>query len=271
MNNNDGQIPEFEKFPGSRVEKTGERVVPEEQDFAKAFETGVPEFAGNDFGGKVSEKNFGTASPENMYYGEAKGDDAENKRDEGIAEAGKILDLIGNIKVDEERLRKIYEFDADGAKYPGWELAQRLGVEAGDKPKGSAGEYELESGVNAPVNTSHSREGEVQAIKAIQELIGEVLEADKDYSELRMSGRGVVEQAKIENEKRGIEADRSANLAEILQGWAEYKKGQTESVPEAVMDEEGTEKEGQGETNETQLKEMKEIDSTKEHDATQKG
>ena len=229
MNNNDGQVPDFEKVPGSNAEAAGERNLPEEQDFSKSFEAGVPEFGG--FGGEVSERNFGIANAENMYYGEAQDGgletndgDSENGRDEGIAEAGAILNLIGNIKMTEDRLRKIYEFDADGAKYPAWELAQILDVAVGDKPKESTGGIEMEKSVNAPVDMERTREAEIHAIKAMQNQIRRMLGADEKYSGLSVSRSGVVEQIASENQANGVEADRATNLAEFLQGLASHEE-----------------------------------------------
>ena len=56
----------IEKFPGSNPE-TKEREIPPEQDFAKAFSDGVPEYAG---------EQFGVAHEGNEYYGEAEDEGA---------------------------------------------------------------------------------------------------------------------------------------------------------------------------------------------------
>ncbi len=72
----------FEKYPGIKPESVGERELAPEEDFNKAFETGVPEFAGNQFG----EKQFGQATPENLYYGEAKEDVKQEYKEDGAQE-----------------------------------------------------------------------------------------------------------------------------------------------------------------------------------------
>ena len=271
MNNNDGQVPDFEKVPGSNAEAAGERIIPEGQDFSKSFETGVPEFGG--FGGEVSERNFGIANAENMYYGEAQDGgletndgDSENGRDEGIAEAGAILNLIGNIKMTEDRLRKIYEFDADGAKYPAWELAQILGVAVGDKPKESTGGIEMEKSVNAPVDMERTREAEIHAIKAMQNQIRRMLGADEKYSGLSVSRSGVVEQIASENQANGVEADRATNLAEFLQGLASHEEREEEVGPGPELESENREA-GQDEN----INEQGEIIDNYDHEADSQG
>ena len=255
----------YEQYPGFKVESVGEREVAPSEDFEKSFETGVPPFAGEQ-GGEVQ---YGQATAENLYYGEAKDDEevkqgeAENKRDEGIAAAGMAVDLLGNPRVDDVMLRKIYEFNVDGSKNPILELKQMLGI-AGDQSEDLTGEYELESSENAPIEMERSFEGDRLAIKFLQELIGEVLNADVDYSELRASGHGVVEQAGRENEERGVEASRATNLAEILQGWAEYKKGKIESDKIEEETDEIREEEAVEENNEEKVNETGEFGETEE-------
>ncbi|MBR2855552.1 hypothetical protein IKE99_01250 [Candidatus Saccharibacteria bacterium] len=56
---------DFEKYPSGNAEVAGNSVPPE-QDFDKSFETGVPEFAGN---------QFGTANESNRFYGETVSND----------------------------------------------------------------------------------------------------------------------------------------------------------------------------------------------------
>ena len=55
----------FEMYPGGRFEKSGERDLADgEGDFEKAMQSGVPEFAG---------EQFGVANEKNEYYGESIG------------------------------------------------------------------------------------------------------------------------------------------------------------------------------------------------------
>ena len=170
----------FEKAPGFNAESVGERAVAPEQDFAKAFETGVPEFRGDGFSGaEVAGDKFGVANPDNLYYGEAKdeGDveagDAGVEFNEGVADAAALVEYGLNSAAQklgvETVVQKIRGFDASGREDPIGDLFKLLELPA-------------------PAATG-SHEGAFRALDDMKELIGEVEGADPRYEELRAGAR----------------------------------------------------------------------------------
>lgn len=215
MDNNG--INDYEKFPGKKFEATGERELAPEEDFSKSFETGVPEFAGNQFG----ETQFGQATPENLYYGEAKDDKVEmgEEFDKGIADAAALINYGLNAAARElgveTVVQKIKGFDASGRENPIADLFEYLGIDTPEEAKNientseaaEAGEQEFRSGVNNPgVNNSH--EGAFKALDDMKELISEVEGADPRYEELRAgaraAGKGYFEYAVSEFGTQGL-------------------------------------------------------------------
>jgi len=264
MNNNDGQIPDFEKFPGDGVEDTGERAVSPDQDFAKSFETGVPEFKGD---------RFGTANPENLYYGEAKDDISEGEKyDAGIADAAALinygLDAAAREMGVETVVQKIKSFDTSGRENPIGDLFTTLGVDTPEEVRKirdediatSAKEQEFREGVNAPV-INRSSEGVFKAIDDMKELIAEVEGADPRYEELRQgaraAGKGFFEYAVSELGTRG--------LTELFEALAQQReKGKTEDEGDMTeLDKvEGISENKEGEQRETLNPEILQPDET---------
>ena len=210
---------DFEKIPGKKFEAAGERELASEEDFSKSFETGVPEFAGD----KNRETQFGQATPENLYYGEAKDDkmnaETGEEYDKGIADAAALINYGLNAAARElgveTVVQKIKGFDASGRENPIADLFDCLGIDTPEEVKAvnnegdaaKASEQEFRSGVNNPgVNNSH--EGAFKALDDMKELIGEVEGADPRYEELRVNaraaGKGYFEYAVSEFGTRGL-------------------------------------------------------------------
>lgn len=201
---------EYEKYPGIDVEKKEELEVPPGQDFAKSFEEGVPEFVGE----QTTEVQYGQASPENLYYGEAKDDkkeaDAREEYDEGIADAAAIinygLDAAARDLGVETVVQKIKGFDASGREDPIGDLFRELGINSSEESQAVkdesaamvANETAFREGANNP-GQRRSPEGAFRALADMKELISEVEGADPRYEELRAgaksAGKGYFEYA----------------------------------------------------------------------------
>ena len=181
---------DFEKFPGSKVEKSGERVVPEEQDFTKSYEKGgVPEFAGD---------KFGMANETNEYYGETVEDE---EYDDDMANASALINYGLNAASREMGVEAVMQgiksFDSAGSDDPIGDLFRHLGVNTNeelddikDESYVSAPEeteFRNESGM--PKEVKKTKEGAFKAIEDMKELISEVEGADPRYDELRHNAR----------------------------------------------------------------------------------
>lgn len=109
----------IEKLPGTSPEISAERELPAKQDFAKNFESGVPPFAG---------ENFGTAHEGNDYYGESvdnsesEADEPESDYNESVASAASLinygLDAVAREKGVEAIVQGIKSFDVSGSENP---------------------------------------------------------------------------------------------------------------------------------------------------------
>ena len=238
----------FEKFPGSRIEKVGERSVPAGQDFEKSFaEGGVPEYKGD---------LFGNAREENNYYGETVDDD--NKQNEGIEDDGgseyqddfaKVTTII-NYGFDaaarkygpELVMQRINDFDPSGSQDPIGDLFRHLGVDTPEEMKDVRNEAQATKDIEAefkeqfdmPKDKEKSREGAIVAIAEVKELMSEVEGADPAYESLRQgaktAGMGYYEYAVKEYGSRGLvelfqvlkaQKDEANKLANQEQGLAE--------------------------------------------------
>ena len=234
MYNND-----FEKFPSGDIENTNERFVPEEQDFSKAFESGVPEFAGSTTA--YSDENM--IKPEELpaTQGNSIGEESTNY-DDGLAGAAAIinygLDAAAREIGVERTVQLIKNFDLASSEDPIKDLYEYLGIDTTDerqsvmleakatKPQ-IAGFYE-ES--DMPATLQRSKEGAIKAITDMKELISEVESADPRYAELRAkahsAGKGYFEYAVKDFGTRG--------LTELFSVLMEQKEAQenTENTPE---------------------------------------
>ena len=238
---------DFEKFPGNKIGNAGERAVVPEQDFAKSFEAGVPEFAGD-----VSEKNFGTANPENLYYGEAEDDESETgeEYDAGIADAAALINYGLNAAAREigveAVVQKIKGFDASGREDPIKDLFEYLGVNTPEEHKEMVkeneaavkDEQEFRGGVNAP-SARRSVEGAFKALDDMKELIREVEGADPRYEELRegarAAGKGYFEYAVKDYGVQGL-----TELFGVLAQQREKVEKEADKSENAETDEEET-------------------------------
>ncbi len=236
----------FEQFPGSRIEKVGEREVPAEQDFEKSFAEGVPEFKGD---------LFGNAREENNYYGETVDDD--NKQNEGIEDAGGDeyqedianaaaiinygLDAAARKYGPEIVMQRIKDFDPSGSEDPIGDWFRHLGVDTPEEVKGMKDEAratkdsrtELKEQFDMPKDNKKSKEGALMAIAEVKELMSEVEGADPAFDTLRQgaktAGMGYYEYAVKEYDSRGLtelfqalknqkdEADKLANQSQGLE------------------------------------------------------
>ena len=249
----------LEKFPGSSVEKSGERVLSESEDFSKAFSEGVPEFAGN---------KFGIANNENKYYGE-KVEDIENddEQNEGVDNASAIINYGLNAAARELGVelvvQRIKGFDAAGSENPINSLFESLGVDTIEEKKdveeeasaAAVDEDRFRSETSMPNNKNKSKEGALLAIQDMKELISEVEGADPRYEELRegarAAGKGYFEYAVQNYGVRGL-----TELFKELKNQREKKKEEEtdDEKQENADEQEGVE--GQELTRELDFKEL---------------
>lgn len=190
MNYNDGQIPSFEKHPGTEAEQ--ERSIPPSEDFEKSFASGVPEFAGSK-SPEIPADKYGIAKPENNYYGETVKNDAakdesatsepSEEYDPNISDAAALINYgIGAASESaggmEVLFQKVKAFDASGREDPIGDFFQYLGVDSpienrivqDQNAAASAEEAAFRSGANAP-SQRKSVEGARAAFRALQDLI----------------------------------------------------------------------------------------------------
>ena len=189
---------DFEKFPGGKAEKAGERKLSQEEDFAASMADGVPEFAG---------EKFGTANDNNEYYGETTGSTQNGESeggvengegaDNGLSEASKLIDYGLNAAAREigveATIQGIKSFDLNGsANNPIGGLMNHLGIDTEQERKdlraeamaSAASEQEFRKEVGGPV-TEKTKNGAIKAIEDMKELVAEVEGADPRYEELR--------------------------------------------------------------------------------------
>lgn len=208
----------FEKFPGE-VEREAEREVPEEQDFAKAFESGVPEFAGSWFSeaSKEADERADDGGSLSETGGEEK-DDAEY--DEGLTSAAALinygLDAASRELGVEQTVQRIKDFDATNSENPIRDLYQHLGVKDNEVRKdvmleaeaARVKEAEFREEAGASGAERRSKEGAFKAIEDMKELITEVEEADPRYQALRegakVAGKGYFDYAVEDFGTRGL-------------------------------------------------------------------
>lgn len=207
----------IEKLPGASPEISAERELPPEQDFAKNFESGVPPFAG---------ENFGTAHEDNDYYGESvdnsepEADEPESDYNEGVASAASLinygLDGVAREKGVEAVVQGIKSFDTTGSENPLRDLYDHLGIDTKEEFKdvreesmaSKAQRMRFRDEYNMPKTEKRSREGMLKAIADMKELIAEVESADPRYEELRTAakayGKGYFEYAVKNYGLRGL-------------------------------------------------------------------
>lgn len=153
MDDNNGQVPSFEKSPDSEV--GSEREVAPEEDFAEAMKD-APEFGAEDAAEldieNVTEFNEGIANAEELIkYG---------------------LDAAARELGVETVVQKLKGFDFGGRENPIGDFYEYLGMEAPRQ------------------QVSGSVEGASKAVADMKELISEVEGADPRYEELRAGARG---------------------------------------------------------------------------------
>ena len=185
---------DFEKYPSGNAEVAGNSVPPE-QDFDKSFETGVPEFAGN---------QFGTANESNRFYGETVSNDesrGEAESDEGLSNAATIinygLDAAARETSVEAVIQGIKNFDASSSDNPLKDLYDSLGIdtekEFEDMHDESAATRNIRdqfrTQYSMPKTEKRSRESFIKALANMKELISEVEGADPRYANLRQAAR----------------------------------------------------------------------------------
>lgn len=199
----------FEKFPGSRVEVGSERVLSENEDFGKSFESGVPEFAGD---------KFGVANENNEYYGE--GQDGEGEFDDGMANAASLINYGLNAAARElgveQVVQRVKDFDTTGSANPIGDLYDHLGVNSKEEWKNlrdesdaaMAQEVGFRSEAGMPEATKKSYEGALSAINSMKGLIAEVEGANPKYEKIRegakAAGMGYFEYAVKDYGVRGL-------------------------------------------------------------------
>lgn len=202
----------FEQFPGSNTEAKAEREIPPDEDFAENFKTGVPPYAG---------EQFGMANEDNEFYGESVDEqESEFKDNEGVRKAVSIagygLDAVAREKGVEHVVQGIKSFDASGSDNPLRDLLTHLGVKNVEDLKEIRDEavatkqardaFRAEYGI--PKTQEKTKQGFMKAISDMKELIAEVEGADPRYAELRdaarVAGKGYFEYAVMSFEKRGL-------------------------------------------------------------------
>ena len=235
----------IEKLPGASPEISAERELPPEQDFAKNFESGVPPFAG---------ENFGTAHEGNDYYGESvdnsesEADEPESDYNEGVASAASLinygLDGVAREKGVEAVVQGIKSFDATGSENPLRDLYDHLGIDTKEGFKdvreesmaSKAQRMRFRDEYNMPKTEKRSREGMLKAIADMKELIAEVESADPRYEELRTAakayGKGYFEYAVKNYGLRGL-----TELFSVLADQKEKKEKQEEESKESEQTE----------------------------------
>lgn len=155
---------DFEKFPGSKAETSG-NTIPPEQDFDKSFEKGVPEF------------------------------------NDGLSNAASIinygLDAAARETSVEAVIQGIKNFDASSSDNPLRDLYDSLGIDTKKEFEDMRDESvatkhyrnQFREQYNMPKTEKRSREGFIKAIMDMKELISEVEGADPRYEELRQAAR----------------------------------------------------------------------------------
>ena len=238
----------FEAFPGLRHEKSGERELVEgEGDFESAMKTGVPEFAG---------EQFGVASEVNNYYGETMGASEDGEEfNEDISNAANIINYGLNAASRElsveQVVQRINDFDPTGSGDPIGDLYEHLGITTAEDRKdvkeeaavAAPAETEFRESVNAPATMNKSVEGAFKAIADMKALVADVEGADPRYEELRskarLAGMGYFEYAVKDFGVQG--------LVELFQVLSEQKKkAEEEEEKEGVKEEEMREEEKTG-------------------------
>lgn len=229
----------FETFPGASPEVSAERAVPSEQDFAKSFSEGVPEFSGD---------KFGTAHEGNDYYGETINDEAEAEEyNDGVANAATLinygLDAVAREKGVEAVVQGIKSFDASGSDNPLRDLYNHLGIDTkqefedvrDESMASKSKKMQFRTEFNMPKTQQKSREGMLKAIADMKELIAEVETADPRYEELRRSARasekGYFEYAVKDFGLRGL-TDLFSVLAEQKEQKEQKEKSEKKAEPE---------------------------------------
>ncbi|MBR3256291.1 hypothetical protein IKG10_01320 [Candidatus Saccharibacteria bacterium] len=185
----------YEIDPSKKNIENKEREIPPEQDFTKAYENDIPEFAGD---------IFGTANTENDYYGESKdgeGIENQNEYNDGIANAAALINYGLNAAAREYGIelvvQKIKTFDSANSKNPIADLYKYLGIDTkeewsdlkNESDSAKPSELSFKEQLNMPKTDKKSIESAFVAIKDMKELIAEVEGADPRYASLREGAR----------------------------------------------------------------------------------
>lgn len=215
----------FEMYPGGRFEKSGERDLADgEGDFEKAMQSGVPEFAG---------EQFGVANEKNDYYGESIGTSEDGEEfNKAVANAASIInygmDAASRELGVEQVVQRINDFDPSGSSDPIGDLYLHLGIDTAEERKNvrdeataaAPVEAAFRDSVNAPVTMNRTNTGAFKAIEDMKELVAGVEGADPLYEELRnnakSAGMGYFEYAVKDYGVRG--------LTELFKVLSEQKK-----------------------------------------------
>lgn len=226
----DDQVPSWEKAPGETIEKVSQENIDRADEFAGAMET-APEFAGD--------------NPEEY--------------DDEIAGAASLINYGVNAAANEMGVGfvvdKICEFDPSGLDDPIKGLYEHLGVdtpeEQGELRDERQGTKNREIGFaadspNAQPVKKRSREGAMQAIKDLKELVLSV-KTDPKYDSLRAEasamGMNVFDYA-----VRGYEKQDFVTLMRVL---AEQRETEEESLND------GSDEKHENNPNEEELEEMR--------------
>ena len=229
----------FEKFPSGGE---SDQVVPVGQDFEKAMDSGVPEFAGDEFG----FNSDADVSDVEVAVGES---EESAEYDAGISDAAALINYGLNAATREMGVelvvQKIKSFDPSGSNDPIGDFFRYLGLDSPEERKevrsesvaAKPSEIEFRNDVNAP-SEKRSVEGAFAAIKDMKELISEVEGADPRYEELRMgakaAGKGYFEYAVSNYGTRGL-----TELFTVLGQQREKKDEGENSAVEEIENAEG--------------------------------
>ena len=261
---------DFEKIPNS-AETSGERYLPPEQDFEKAFAEGVPEFAGVQFGVKKDESNeyYGDltdeeveqvapeeAQPEQVQPEQAApanggpentqltntGPEGANY-DKNLTDASAIIgygfDAVARQNGVEAVAEKIKYFDESSSNNPVGDLYKEMDIDTPEEMKQISDESratkdkreELIKENNMPEVKERNDENARQAIRDMKDVITEVENANPKYEELR---QGALKAGKGEFDY-AVEDQKTQGLTEAFSVLSEQKErsNEEETPPEA--------------------------------------
>ena len=204
----------LEKLPSARLEDGNRRQVPNEEDFEKSFEEGVPPFAGDKQGETENSELYGESSGDNMATSE------NHEYEQGISEAAKIinngyLNELAKRNGIESVVSAIKNIDLAGCEDPMGAIYDHFGVDStyeykqlqdeAEATRATEEKFKDDYGVGDKQN---SKEGIYVSFEFMKRLIKKVEGADSIYSRLRVeassNNMGYFEYALRKYNKEGL-------------------------------------------------------------------